>query len=333
MKPRSACLAAFLAGTILLAAAAPASGQQRFDDAFSNSLINPLTRYLRFKELNPFKQQVDDLLAELQRKNPSLTNVTVYFRSMTDGIWFGINEKALFLPGSLLKVPVMMAYFKKAEKDPSVLGQRIVYDIPGGRTELTPPEARKGRAYTAEELIGFMIRYSDNNALKLLVLNDQQAVARTFDDLGIRMSTNPEAPEFSIKDVVRFFRVLYNAAYLDKEMSEKALRILSETRFREGIVAGLPAGVKCAHKYGIQVLRDRAIFEMHDCGIVYFPVNPYLLGISVRTRLVPGAPITAKTIEKEQKTIENIMKRISGLIYGEIERQYGQTSGEYEFQE
>jgi beta-lactamase class A len=74
-------------------------------------------------------------LAELQNKLEERINegknksevrqVSVYFRDLNNGPWFGINENEKFSPASLIKVPVMIAYFKLAETNPEILDKQI----------------------------------------------------------------------------------------------------------------------------------------------------------------------------------------------------------------
>jgi hypothetical protein len=83
-----------------------------------------------------------------------------------------------------------------------------------------------------------------------------------------------------VKDYGMFFRVLFNASYLSKDSSEKALKLLSESTFTKGLVAGIPSGVSISHKFGERVMGDTR--QLHDCGIVYLPKQPYLLCIMTR---------------------------------------------------
>lgn len=83
-------------------------------------LINPLLAYVKFKELKSFKRVVEGYCAA-QKKEGAADEIAVYFRSLGDGIWFGIDERKPFSPASLLKVPVMMAMYKSAERDPALL--------------------------------------------------------------------------------------------------------------------------------------------------------------------------------------------------------------------
>jgi len=70
--------------------------------------------------LGQLKEKTQELIDSLKEQNLT-THISVYYRDLISRQWFGINKKVGFTPASLLKVPVMMVYFKKAETDPSIL--------------------------------------------------------------------------------------------------------------------------------------------------------------------------------------------------------------------
>ena len=315
-------ISARAAGILILAffwtAPLPADTNKPYD------LVNPLTQYYQFKELRPFKKQVESLVDDIQRKNPKIVYVTVYFRNLNDGIWFGINEKQCFIPASLLKVPVMMAVLKIAEKDPSVLDRQLECHIPP--SPVSPPELKKGRMYSVDTLLEYMIRYSDNTPLQILASAFPQEIASTYKDLGIPMSNNPEEEIFSIKDIARFLRVLYNASYLNKEMSWKALHFLSQNTFVEGIRGGVPSGTRVANKYGSRIINKGEIMEIHEAAIVYYPGNAYLIAVSLRED-------NSKDYKKTYRKLVLLIAEISRLIYNELDSQYKEIKPTYEIQE
>ncbi|MDO8445212.1 MAG: serine hydrolase [Deltaproteobacteria bacterium] len=53
------------------------------------------------------------------------------------------------------------------------------------------------------------------------------------------------------------------------------LRMLKDSEFRGGLVAGIPSNIMVAHKFGESKLNNEKQF--HDCGIVYYPKNSYPL--------------------------------------------------------
>jgi beta-lactamase class A len=285
-------------------------------------LINPLLECdtgrasLGATELRPFEERLQKAVkAHLAKR--TVRSVAVYFRDLRNGPWVGVNEDEKFTPSSLMKVPLMMTILKRAEREPSILKKRLRYD---GEEDLTarqsikPPEGlRKGESYTVDELIFRMIAYSDNNATRLLAGKDGEArVADLMAELGIPYDRNAAEDYISVRNYTSFFRVLFNASYLNHEMSELALKYLSQSSFSDGIEAGLPTGTALASKFGefSRNTRGGEGYQLQEMGIVYYPEHPYLLGISVK-----GADFS---------DLPGILGDLSRTIYGEVDRQYRQ---------
>ena len=239
-----------------------------------------------------------------------IANVSVYFRDLETGQWVGINERDEFNPASLIKVPVMMAYFKLTESEPDVLSYTYTYtdaditlmkQIPG--VDMVTILA-KDRPYTVDTLIREMIVHSDNIAKYLLILHVPQTILDdVFSDLGIQVLGNGQYT-ISTKTYSLFFRTLYNATFLSRTMSEKALALLAKADYERGLVAGLPADTKISHKFGLHdsVVNGKLVStELHDCGIIYSFVNPYLLCVMT------------KGYSTDQ--LSNIVQEVSGTIY------------------
>ncbi|KKS08886.1 MAG: Beta-lactamase class A-like protein [candidate division CPR2 bacterium GW2011_GWC1_41_48] len=215
----------------------------------------------------------------------------------------------------LVDKPVMIAYFKLARTDPKILDKKIMVSFEEDTNSvqgIKPKDyAKNGRTYSVQELIEKMIKHSDNNAAYALTYNiDQNLLDQTFKDLKIPYPTSEVADYISASDFSYFFRVLYNATYLKRDLSERALNILSEVDYKEGLVAGVPKDVPVAHKYGLggNIDRSNSVYnELHDCGIVYHPREPYFL--CVMTKSISDTPI-----------IESTIKSISSEVYKEVER-------------
>ena len=230
--------------------------------------INPLldceqaASELQNDELRPIKGTVEDFINNRLDKKWADT-VSVYFRELNDGLWFATGDANEYHPASLLKVPLMMAVLKQAETEPSLLAKKIRTDDRILQTIANPvtKSLKLGNAYSVDELLYHMIVYSDNVATYLLDnVVDITILSRTYRDLGLsnpyyRFSSPPvvmASPGYMISAdaYASFFRILFNASYLSKTMSEKALSLLSATDFREGLVAGVPPDIKIAHKWG-----------------------------------------------------------------------------------
>jgi len=257
-------------------------------------LTNPLLECEVFEErelrtLQPFRYKVKALLQE-KLDAGIISEGSVYFRDLNNGLWFGINEQVRYHPASLLKVPIMIACLKEAEKDPGLLSREVTYkgDFDLERWQGVAPSSGlvQGQSYTVDELLVRMVSRSDNNAAQLLVnLIGDAAWNQVLHDLDVNVNSALPEHYVSLHGYAGFFRVLFNASYLNREFSEKALKILTESEFRDGLRAGLPPGQLAAAKFGESgVGADPDVVQLHEIGIVYYPGRPYLLGIMTRGR-------------------------------------------------
>lgn len=253
-------------------------------------LINPLLfcnqqESIGSSEYRELEQRVDSFILS-QIDAGTIKQASIYFRDLNNGPWFGVNEKELFSPSSLLKLPVLMAYYKQAEIQPSILTEKIAYkeniallsqDFP------VDEQLQKGKEYTIEELLTRMIVYSDNAALVLLENKiPGRSIDKVTEDIGIATPTDQTPSDYmTVKDYSSLFRILYNASYLSREYSQKALELLGKSTFNQGILAGVPKDIFVSHKFGERELPDN-IKQLHDCGIVYYTDHPYLLCVMTR---------------------------------------------------
>ncbi len=269
------------------------------DSAYS--LVNPVLlcdtgTEEAFPELRPLKDTMSALIAS-QVTSDSVDNVSLYLRSLKSGRWFEINGDEKYSPASMLKVFVMMAYDKEAEDDSSVLQKFVSFEASPNPAADTPgqiiPHLVGGRTYSVEALLRQMVVYSDNDALNTLVDNFDKKTLADFNDIFTELNipspatANEQGMDFmSVNEYSTLYRLLYSATYLTPEDSEKALMLLSETSYHDGIVAGVPATTTVAHKFGVARAAAQngapEVDELHDCGVVYVPNHPYLLCVMTR---------------------------------------------------
>lgn len=255
------------------------------------------------------RSYIDTLIAE-----HSLFKIGVYFRDLNNGPTFGLNEDEPFIPASLMKVPIMIAWFAASEDEPGILDKRITYkerfvlDAPGIQHIPPAEEIFPGATYTIHELIHRAIKYSDNQAVTLLIKELPPKYVRDLFavlDIPDGVLNGPDG-HLSVKEYASFFRVLFNASYLDRALSEHALKDLSETDFNDGLVAGVPYGILIAHKFG--EAGDETAHQLHDCGIIYYPKHPYLLCVM--------------TGGKNIDTLKRSIADISHFMYEKVDAQY-----------
>lgn len=255
--------------------------------------INPLlecdsANFSQNATLDSLRAEINSQVNKLSSSH-QISSSSIYFRDLNNGPWLGINEKEDFSPASLIKVPLMITYYKAAENNPDLL--KTLIELPTIPTEKQsiPPEVTLSpeRKYTIDELIRQMIIYSDNQAYEILLNHiDNSLLVKTFTDLGIDISAgfdNPGGNILSVKSYAAFFRILYNGSYLNRDMSEKTLKLLSEVKYQNGIVRGINnPKILVSHKFGERTFEATGEKQLHDCGIVYLPQKPYLICIMTR---------------------------------------------------
>ena len=268
---------------------------------------------------NNFLSKEIQSIINSNKSSGNISKASVYFTDLSTGVWANVDGTEQFYPSSLGKIPLMIAYYQLSESDPGVLTQELTYPV--GATDLNqmqdikPPEAIvPGESYTVDDLIGYMIKYSDNNATALLDANiNPDTLSRVYGDLGIPSESDvtlANADFITAHQVATMFRVLYNGTYISRDDSEKALQLLSQVSFTQGLVAGVASSTVVSHKLGLVGIAPDNVtteHELHDCGIVYGK-DPYLMCVMTRGT----APLPQ---------LESIIAQISKVAYTSVQNQ------------
>jgi beta-lactamase class A len=237
--------------------------------------------------------ELNDLKNQLQQKNNQNKLVdssyisSIYIKDLSNGEWTTINENEEFDPGSILKLPILIAVLRKADKDPDLLNKKIRYD---GQYKNLPKQTiiessiKKGEIYSIKELLRYMIVESDNEANMLLYnFLEQQPILEVFSDLGLNVP-DPQQPivRMNCIGVSKFLQVLYNATYTSHELSEFSLELLSQTKFKDGMYKGIPEGDYLVHKFGERGYPNTTFQELSETGIIYQNKDRYLVTIMTK---------------------------------------------------
>lgn len=250
---------------------------------------------------------------EDKKKIGSVSEGAVFFRDLRAGPTLGINELETYSPASLLKLPLALTYMNLEEMYPGILKRTILYkgDVPPAEQVFKPTVTiEENKPYTIEELIAHMLLYSDNEAYSVLftflekIPQGFEIYSQTYQDIGVLGHKNPMDENLNVHSYAGIFRMLYNVSYLDASSSEKILSWLVQSEFKEGLMKKLPNEVEVANKFGERVF-DSGIKQLHDCGIVYYPENPYVLCIMTKG--------------SEWKDLSEVIATISEMVYKEVD--------------
>ena len=267
--------------------------------------IRPLLfadRECQSDKLGEIRNQVEGLINSY-KQSTTITTASVYLRQLNQGDYISIGESETYNPGSLLKVPELITFFKMNETTPGLLDRPVTYDkalnLPKQAYFLSK-SIEVGKTYTIRELLYYMIAYSDNNATMLL--NQRMDLAefqKVFTDLGLpKPDVKSNDVPVTAKDYSYFMRVLYNASYLNIKDSEYCTELLSHCDFTIGLVSGLPKNIKVAHKFG--EAGDAAhIAHLGESAIVYLNNSPYLLTVMIKGKDNKQLPAVISAISKK----------------------------------
>jgi beta-lactamase class A len=236
-----------------------------------------------------------------------IESASIYVREYNHNEWMAINESEKYDPGSLFKVPVLITILKMNEINPGFLNKRVPYTaaVNTGKDIAFPSKTiTVGQSYTIKELLTYMIKYSDNAATVLLENNmDSKVLQKMFKDMNLEVPNIYASQfKFSVKEYSYFMRAIYNAGYLNVDDSEYAGQLLAQCDFKEGIIKGLPANTRAAHKFGESGNQTQK--QLHESAIVYLNSKPYLL--------------TIMTKGKENKKLSQFLGEISQVVYTDM---------------
>ena len=244
-------------------------------------------------------------------------------------IYIGINDSVIMHAASTMKVPVMIEAFRQVDagritlEDSVPVINRFSSLIDGSPYSLDIADDggeslydRIGKHESVHQLITNMIQYSGNLATNILIEylgigNIQKTVAsldapemmilRGVED--IKAYQAGQSNTTSARALTKLFRAIMEGTAAGSESTSEMINILLGQRFSDKIPAGLPEGVKVAHKTGSITGID------HDGGIIYPPGKPpYILTVLTRG---------FKDREKAKACIAEVSRRVYHWYAGE----------------
>jgi beta-lactamase class A len=291
--------------------------EKREDSEYANQINLEYKRGQGFKYIKPLRfveNKLEDpdylsLKKDLQttidslQQSGSLSSASVYLRDFDKSGWIHVNPDYRYHPGSLLKMGALFNILQQAELDSNFLGKAIVYKP---TQEFTPPQTfntksiKEGEHYSIEQLLEYMIAFSDNKATSAIhPFIQYQRYLKNFRELNLSDPVGSNA-NYLLKanEISVFLKVLYNGTFLSPLMSEKAMDILMKCDFKKGMSAGLPPTVPIAHKFG-EYGNSKGDHELHETGIIYLREKPYLLTIMTSGKKVENLASSIALLTKK----------------------------------
>ena len=281
-------------------------------------MIRPMLILLACGVLSSGRPDAESLKTRIEARIAPLGDkvvVEVAFRDLETGETCLIRADEPIHPASTMKVPVMLEVYRRANEGTLKLDDRLkIKDtfaslVDGSPFTLDPKDdseltlyKRVGEEATIRELVRLMITESSNLATNLLVERVMPASTTAFmkalgadglkvlrgveDNKAYARGLNNVATARGLMTVLS--RIAEGSA-VSKAASDEMLNVLRAQKFNEGIPAGLPEGVKVAHKTG----SFKACY--HDAGVVEVPGRkPFVL--VVLTRGIEDEPAAHKLV-------------------------------------
>jgi beta-lactamase class A len=219
----------------------------------------------------------------------------IWVQALDNSYSFGINEKHQFDGASLLKLPLMIGYYKgvdKGEIDPATTYTLRYSDKASGAGILSDMPA--GTIINYHDMVEAMGKNSDNTAFQIMINTlGVNVETNTIQDLGMKNTNFNNGLTTPFDMGILFYKVV-NTNLLSNNSKNEFLNFLTDTDYEDLIPAATPDNVRVVHKFGA----DDG--ELNDAGIIYTN-KPFIL------------IIMAKDIDLGEAKME--IPKISKIVY------------------
>jgi len=231
---------------------------------------------------NEFRQLMQEL-AKRAAKFPGEAGILI--KDLETNQTIMINSSRLFPSASLVKVPIMAAYFQAESEGKLKLTDTLTLERKHKvRSSSKLYFARTGTKFMIKDLIERMITESDNTASNMLVDNlgfgylNQKFVEFGLKNTDLRRGIMDLAWRqagienyTTAEDMAFLLEKMYRRELISPEASDEMIAVLKRQKVNDRIPRMLPNGLVIAHKTGL--LKD----TVSDCGIVYTPKGDFVI--------------------------------------------------------
>lgn len=235
------------------------------------------------QEIMPLKTAVQQLAAKNAKLIPGM-----FFVDLDSGGYIDLNSNLTFSAASMIKVPVLVAFFQDVDAGKIRLDEKLTMTkelIGGGSGDMQYKPV--GTKFTALETANRMIVISDNTATNMLIARMGGAVAlnQRFQSWGLTVTqirnllpdlsgTNTTSP----RDLGQLMALVNEGDLMSLRSRDRLLEIMRRTKTRTLLPRGLGEGAIIAHKTG-------DIGSMvGDVGLIDMPSGKRYIGVAMVKR-------------------------------------------------
>lgn len=201
-------------------------------------------------------------------------NWSIKIDFLEENFGWGVHENDQMIAASLMKLPVIAAFYRQVELGELNLDE--IYTLKDGNriggsgsVQYKPT----GTKFTLAELAGLALTQSDNTAYRILLDLTGEKVVENFISQWGMVETDLGENLTSASDMNLFLKKLYSDKIVGTTFREQMIADLKNSIFKNRIIAGVPEGIKVAHKIGSEV------GVVSDSGIIFTPGKPFILTI------------------------------------------------------
>lgn len=211
----------------------------------------------------------------------------IYFVDLDNGNYLSLNGEKTFATASIIKLPILIAFFQDVEAgkikldETLVMGRDVIVGGSGYMQDLPP-----GSKFSARQTVNNMITTSDNTATNMIIkrMGGIDVLNQRFRSWGLQRTVMRNwLPDLkgtnttTAKELVQLMALLEQGKLLQGTKPE-AMDILRRVKNRKLLPVGLGSGATIAHKTG-----DIG-FLLGDAGIVQMPTGKrYLVAVLVES--------------------------------------------------
>jgi len=200
---------------------------------------------------------------------------SVYYKDLTTGREFGINENRVLTGASLNKLMIVSYLYHLAAEDKIDLDEKVVIqkeDVQDYGTG-TLRYNGVGETLSLRSLAQLALEKSDNTAGYVLGIKlNMENIEKYAKNLGL-FSSSMKHNKTTAKDMGTILDLLYNGKITNKAYTQEFLDFLKDTDFENRLPRFFEEDVVVYHKIG------DAINMVHDVGIIDAERKPFILAV------------------------------------------------------